>query len=83
MPPAEVEAFAGEIHAVLDRADVLAPRVQHGEDATAWVALEDAVRRGVGTRIGFEDVLLLPDGSRAPSNAALVTAARELGAGGD
>lgn len=83
VPASEVEALADEIHAVLDRADVLAPRLQHGEDANAWIALEDAVRRGLATRIGLEDVLVLPDGSRAPSNAALVTAARSLGAGED
>ena len=62
---------------------MLAPRLQHGEDATAWLALEDAVRRGFATRIGLEDVLVLPDGARASGNAALVTAARDLGAGGD
>jgi uncharacterized protein (DUF849 family) len=82
VPPADVRAAADGIHAVLDRADVLAPRLQHGEEAATWPALEDAVRRGVDTRIGLEDVLVLPDGSRAPDNAALVAAARELGAGG-
>jgi uncharacterized protein (DUF849 family) len=80
--PADVAAAADEIHAVLDRADVLAPRLQHGEEANVWAALEDAVRRGVDTRIGLEDALVLPDGSRAPDNAALVAAARQLGAGG-
>lgn len=81
LPPAEVEGVADEIHAILDRADILAPRLQHGEEATAWIALEDAVRRGIDTRIGLEDVLVLPDGSHAQDNAALITAARELGAG--
>lgn len=81
VPGSDVEALADEIHSILDRADVLAPRLQHGEDATAWVALDDAVRRGIGTRIGLEDVLELPDGSRASGNAALVAAARDLGAG--
>jgi uncharacterized protein (DUF849 family) len=83
VPAPDVVAVADGIHAVLDRADVLAPRLQHGEDENTWVALEDAVRRGIDTRIGLEDVLVLPDGSRAPDNAALVAAARELGAGGD
>lgn len=81
VPAGDVVAAADEIHAVLDRAQVLAPRLQHGEDDNAWVALEDAVRRGVDTRIGLEDVLVLPDGSPAPDNAALVLAARSLGAG--
>jgi uncharacterized protein (DUF849 family) len=81
VPAADVAAAAAEIHAVLDRADVLAPRLQHGEGDNTWVTLEDAVRRGVDTRIGLEDVLVLPDGSAASGNAALVAAARELGAG--
>lgn len=82
VPAADVATVASEIHAVLDRADVLAPRLQHGEDDIAWTALDDAFRRGVGTRIGLEDVLVLPDGSPAPHNAALVAAAHELGGGG-
>lgn len=81
VPPGDVAAAADEIHAVLDRADVRAPRLQHGEEDSTWAALEDAVRRGLDTRIGLEDVLVLPDGSPAAGNTALVTAARELGAG--
>lgn len=81
VPASDVEAVADGIHAVLDRADVLAPRLQHGEDGSTWVALEDAVRRGFATRIGLEDVLVLPDGTHARDNASLVTAARSLGAG--
>lgn len=82
-PGADVLAVADEIHARLDRGDLLVPRLQHGEGEHAWTALEDAVRRGIDTRIGLEDVLVLPDGTLAPDNAALVAAARELGAGGD
>ena len=80
-PAADVVAVADAIHAVLDRAQVLAPRLQHGEDGTTWIALVDAVRRGCATRVGLEDVLSLPDGSPAPDNAALVLAAVSLGAG--
>ncbi|MFD1720282.1 3-keto-5-aminohexanoate cleavage protein [Amnibacterium endophyticum] len=80
VPAAEVVDRAAEVHRVLDHADLLPPRLQHGEDDSAWIALEDAVRRGVDTRIGLEDALLLPDGSRAASNAALIRAAVSLGA---
>ena len=69
------------IHEVLDRAALEVPRLQHGDGEATWPLLEDAVRRGVDTRIGFEDTLLLPDGSPAPDNAALVAAAVALGAG--
>jgi uncharacterized protein (DUF849 family) len=69
------------IHDILDRADVRAPRLQHGDGEAAWILIEDAVRRGIDTRVGFEDTLLLPDGQLAASNADLVRAAYELGAG--
>jgi uncharacterized protein (DUF849 family) len=76
-------ALAAAIHDVLDHGRIEAPRLQHGGGAATWALLEDAVRRGIDTRIGFEDTLLLPDGSLAADNAALVTAARGLGAGED
>lgn len=84
--PVEVErkdavALVSAIHRVLDRHDVAVPRLQHGDGRATWVLLEDAVARGIDTRIGLEDTLLLPDGTRAASNAALVGAARSLGAG--
>jgi len=69
------------IHDVLDRAEVRAPRLQHGDGEATWILIEDAVQRGIDTRVGFEDTLLLPDGQRATSNADLVRAAYELGAG--
>lgn len=55
----------------------------HGEGSSTWPALRVAGRLGLSTRIGLEDVLVLPDGSCAPDNAALVRAARELLAAGN
>lgn len=55
-----------------------APVLLHGFDESCWPLLEHAGRRGVQTRIGMEDTLLLPDGSTAPGNAALVSAAVEV-----
>jgi len=66
------------IHQILDRADVKAPRLPHGDGELTWILIEDAVRRGLDTRVGLEDTLYLADGSRARNNAALVTAARNL-----
>ncbi len=37
-----------------------------------------AVRLGLDTRIGLEDTLTLPGGTRAPDNTALVAAATRL-----
>ncbi|MFI5804184.1 3-keto-5-aminohexanoate cleavage protein [Streptomyces sp. NPDC051561] len=55
-----------------------APMLLHGEDGGAWPVLALARRLGLATRIGLEDTLLLPDGTRASSNAQLVEAAREI-----
>ncbi len=46
-----------------------------------WILVADAFRRGHDTRVGFEDSVLLPDGTRAESNAQLVEAALALQAG--
>ncbi|RFA08701.1 hypothetical protein B7R54_05270 [Subtercola boreus] len=70
--------IVAEIHRLLDRGGVEVPRLQHGDGEATWVLLEDAARRGIDTRIGFEDTFHLPDGSLAESNAALVRAAAEI-----
>lgn len=50
----------------------------HGADGGAWPVLRVAARLGADVRIGLEDVLVLPDGSLAADNIALVQAARTL-----
>jgi uncharacterized protein (DUF849 family) len=75
----EAVGLVTEIHSVLDRASVPAPRLQHGDGEATWILLEDAVRRGIDTRIGLEDTLLLPDGAPASGNPDLVRAAAALG----
>jgi uncharacterized protein (DUF849 family) len=74
-------ALIDEVHAVLDRHVLSAPRLQHGDGAATWVLIADAARRGVDTRVGLEDTLRDPDGSQTSGNAALVAAAVALGAG--
>jgi uncharacterized protein (DUF849 family) len=68
----EAVATARDIDAALDRVFVRAPRLHHGEGAATWAVLDAAVAIGREIRIGLEDVLTLPDGRRAPDNAALV-----------
>ena len=51
------------------------PRLLHGHQDTAWDLLAEAGRRGYDARIGLEDTIRLPDGSRAHDNAELVRAA--------
>ena len=69
---AEAVAMARDIDAALDRVFVRAPRLHHGVGAATWAVLDAAVPIGREIRIGMEDVLTLPDGRRAPDNAALV-----------
>ncbi|RJL34180.1 3-keto-5-aminohexanoate cleavage protein [Bailinhaonella thermotolerans] len=57
---------------------VPAPLLLHGEDANAWPVFRLAAELGLDSRVGLEDTLVLPDGSPAPSNAALVRAALAL-----
>ena len=63
------------VEKVLDRAGVKTPRLLHGLDRMAWDLMDAAVKRGYDTRIGFEDVLTLPDGTEASNNAALIAEA--------
>lgn len=51
------------------------PILLHGEESGAWPVLEYALRMGIDTRIGFEDVLVRPDGWLATGNDDLVKAA--------
>lgn len=61
-----------EIGTILDRDGPDLPRLLHGENGSAWALVDEACRLGQSTRIGLEDVLVLPDGRTAPDNAALV-----------
>jgi uncharacterized protein (DUF849 family) len=81
VPAADAIALVDDIHVVLDRHGLTAPRLQHGDGEATWVLLTDAIQRGIDTRIGLEDTLYEPDGSRTTGNAALVRAAVRLGAG--
>jgi uncharacterized protein (DUF849 family) len=71
-------ATADELIALVAAAGSPAPILLHGLNESCWPLLEHAGVRGVQTRIGMEDTLALPDGSVAPGNAALVSAAVDL-----
>jgi uncharacterized protein (DUF849 family) len=74
----ETESLRSTVEAIetaLDRAQIKLPRLLHSVDRAAWDAVDVAIARGYDTRVGFEDILTLPDGSQAPSNAALVAEA--------
>jgi uncharacterized protein (DUF849 family) len=63
------------MEAVLDRANINVPRLLHGTEATTWTIMEDAVKRGYGVRVGFEDTLSLANGTVAQTNSDLIKAA--------
>jgi uncharacterized protein (DUF849 family) len=77
----QADADVADADDMLDRVLAVgspAPVLLHGLDESCWPLLEHAGARGVQTRIGMEDTLKLPDGSVAPDNAALVSAAVRL-----
>jgi uncharacterized protein (DUF849 family) len=74
VPAALVSADA--MAAVLDRRRISTPRLLHGSDTAVWGVIDEAARRGCDTRAGLEDTLMMPDGSVAPDNAAIVAEAR-------
>jgi hypothetical protein len=74
----EPAAVAREVNDLLDEAGSTCARLTHGMNDWTWPPVEDAFRRGHDIRVGFEDSLLLPDGTRAENNAQLVEAAIKL-----
>jgi uncharacterized protein (DUF849 family) len=54
------------------------PRLLHGLGRSVWEFVQLAAEQQYETRIGFEDTLTLPDGTRAASNAELLLAARRI-----
>ena len=59
-------------------AGITVDQVHHGYGVACWEVNRRALLRGHGIRTGLEDVTVLPDGSPAGDNTALVTAAVAL-----
>lgn len=75
--PVTAPATAAELVAELG-GFALAPILLHGEGTAAWTVLQMAAHRGLDTRMGLEDTLMLPNGVAASGNAELIHAAREM-----
>ena len=80
-----LEPMQGSAGEALDRleeilvglgSDVELPILFHGLNATAWPMIAEAAARRYDTRVGFEDVLTLPDGSAVRGNGELVEEAK-------
>ena len=76
--PEAAVGLAGAMEAALDAAGIYAPRLHHGVGAATWAVLRNAISLGRDIRVGLEDTLELPDGTRAEGNGALVAAAAEM-----
>ena len=71
-------AVIGFLEAFLNRGEVKIPRLLHGYQATAWDFVGLAAARGYDTRIGFEDTVVMPDGTLASGNAQIIAEAVTL-----
>ena len=69
---------AEEMEDIVVSAGITLEQVHHGYGMACWAVNRRAVERGHGIRTGLEDIAVLPDGSPARDNAALVAAARHL-----
>ena len=67
--------LAQQVNDRLDDVGSTCPRLTHGMNDWTWALVEDAFRRGHDTRVGFEDSVLLPNGTKVDNNAQLVEAA--------
>jgi len=72
LPAGEIRPAAEAVLVELAAAQRRPPVLLHGEERSTWTATLLALEMGLGTRIGLEDTLTLPDGTRAASNAELV-----------
>jgi uncharacterized protein (DUF849 family) len=73
--PEAAVAHAAAMERVLEDAGVTLEQVHHGDELASWAVNERALERAHGIRTGLEDTTVLPDGSPALDNAALVRAA--------
>jgi hypothetical protein len=76
--PEDAVAHAAEMERIVLEAGIALEQVHHGDDLACWAVMRRAYERGYGTRAGIEDMTVLPDGTPAPDNAALVRAAVAL-----
>jgi uncharacterized protein (DUF849 family) len=74
----EVDGGVGEAHAVAERVPAGVPQLWHGYGERTWEVLVAGAAAGHDVRVGIEDVLMLPDGRAAASNAELVATAVAL-----
>jgi uncharacterized protein (DUF849 family) len=74
----EVDGGVDEARAIAQLIPDGVPQLWHGYGERTWEVISAGAAAGLDVRVGLEDVLVLPDGRVAASNAELVAAAVEL-----
>ncbi len=74
----EVDGGVEEARSIAALLPTGVPQLWHGYGERTWDVLAAGAAAGHDVRVGLEDVLVLPDGRAAPSNAELVAGAIEL-----
>jgi uncharacterized protein (DUF849 family) len=77
----EVDGGAEDARVIAELIPAGVPQLWHGYGERTWEVLAAAAAAGVDTRVGLEDVLVLPDGRAATDNAELTAAAVALALG--
>ncbi|HEY2436091.1 MAG TPA: 3-keto-5-aminohexanoate cleavage protein [Solirubrobacteraceae bacterium] len=77
----EVDGGVEEARAVAQLVPAGVPQLWHGYGARTWQVVAAGAASGHDVRVGLEDVLTLPNGDAAASNAELVASAVRLVAG--
>jgi len=78
LPGVQSRRVSGEILALIDSAYPCLPVLLHGEEHSGWTGVRLALEHRLGTRIGLDDTLTLPDGTLATSNGELGESCRPL-----
>ncbi len=78
LDPAVAVQHAARMEDIVVSAGIALEQVHHGYGIACWAVNRRGIDRGHGIRTGLEDVTLLPDGTQARDNAALVAAAAYL-----
>jgi uncharacterized protein (DUF849 family) len=71
----EVDGGVDDARAIAELVPGGVPQLWHGYGELTWEVVAAGAAAGHDVRVGLEDVLVLPDGSVAASNAELVSAA--------
>jgi len=76
--PSDAVHLGAQIERAITDAGIPLPQVHHGDAIATWDVMDRGAARGHGIRVGLEDTVVMPDGSLAEDNAALVAEAARM-----